>query len=231
MSHQRALILGDLHMPFHCKRTLQAAIEHAETLKPTVIIQVGDLNDEYCFSRYPRSHNKNTPQEELLAAKKFATKMWADLRKAAPRSERYQLLGNHDIRLNKRIMEKLPELYEILDFTERFEFDGVQTLNTDRDILNINLNGERISIHHGFLSKLGDHVKHFQNSCVVGHSHRPGIVYEPIHGRQLFEFNVGYMGDPKSHVFKYGATVKQKWGRGFGVIDEDGPRFISTEKD
>lgn len=230
MSEQRALILGDLHMPFHCRRSLQTAIEYAKELKPNVIIQIGDLDDQYCFSRYPRSQNKNTPQEELLAARKHGTKMWEDLRKASPKADRYQLLGNHDVRLNKRIMEKLPELYEMLDFESLFEFDGVQTLASDRDILNVTLNGERISFHHGFLSKLGDHVKHFQNSCVVGHSHRPGIVYEPIHGRQLFELNVGYMGDPTSHVFKYGATVKQKWGRGFGVIDANGPRFISCEK-
>ncbi len=170
------------------------------------------------------------PAARKAAAKKASKPKPAAKRKAAPKADCWQLLGNHDIRLHKRIMEKLPELFELLDFDHMFEFDGVQSLSSDRDILNLTINGEQVSFHHGFLSKLGDHVKYFQKSCVVGHSHRPGIMYEPIHGKQLFELNVGYMGDPNSHVFKYGSTVKQKWGRGFGVIDPQGPRFISCEK-
>jgi predicted MPP superfamily phosphohydrolase len=230
VKEQRALILGDLHMPYHCVKTVEAAIECAKQLRPDLIVQVGDLNDQYCFSRYPRSTDHDTPKQELLKAKKEAAEMWKRLQKASPKAVCYQLLGNHDIRLNKRIMEKLPELYDLLDFGSMFQFKDVNTLASDRDILNVTLNGENISFHHGFLSKLGDHVKFFQNSCIVGHSHRPGIVYEPIHGRLLYEFNVGYMGNPAAHVFKYGATVKQKWGRGFGVMDSKGPRFVSTER-
>lgn len=216
-------------MPFHCPATLARIITAIEKTQPKYIVQMGDLYDMYAFSRYGKSLNLATPAEELMAGLETARTFWTAVKKVAPASRRYQLLGNHDERLRKKVAEKLPELSGLVDVSSLFSFPGVESLKSDRDVLELTVQGEPWALHHGFLSKAGDHVKYFQKSCITGHSHRPHVLPMKIHDKVLYDFNVGYTGNPEAEVFKYGATVKNHWIRGYGLIDNLGPRFVSLE--
>lgn len=229
-SQTYAVILGDTHHPFSCHRSLTKAYALIEKLQPQYVVQVGDVYDLYSFSRYGKSLNHTTPASEVHKARKAAEKMWDAVRKASPKSKLHQMLGNHDARLYKKIEEKLPEMVGLLGWDDLFTFDGVTTAKSDRDILKLNLGGKKVYFHHGFLSKPGDHLRYFQQNTVIGHSHRGHVLYDTTHDKMLFEANAGYLGDPRSHVFKYGAVAgKNKWTRGCLVIDELGPRFTSFE--
>jgi predicted phosphodiesterase len=227
---QSVLIIGDTHFPYTDADGIKKVIAAAKATKPTYIVQMGDLFDQYAFSKYPTNPNYGTPKAELDAAIKDATKMWADLQRAAPAAKCYQLLGNHDVRLSKRIAEKLPELCGtgLVRLADCYQFEGVETQQSDRDVLELRVNDEPVAFHHGWLSKLGDHVKYFGQSCVVGHSHSPGVVYHRRHNAAHFELNAGYLGNPRSHVFSYGATA-QKWTRAYASIDMYGPRVVALE--
>jgi predicted MPP superfamily phosphohydrolase len=219
------LAIGDCHFPWACAETVRKIIAAVAKHQPRYIVQVGDLYDQYGFSRYGKSLNVMTPADELANARNHATLMWSEIRKLSPATKCYQLLGNHDMRLAKKVQEKLPELAGLVDAGSLFSFKGVESMKTDRDILELTVQGESVAAHHGFLSKIGDHLRYFGKSCIIGHSHRPHV----LPAGNKYELNVGYAGDPTSEVFSYGATIKNHWTRGYGLIDSLGPRFVSLE--
>lgn len=229
-SEQTALIIGDVHAPYTDTAALKQIIVQAGRLKPTFIVQMGDLYDQYAFSKYPKSPNHDTPVKESERGRLLAEWMWASLRKAAPKAKCYQLLGNHDVRMSKRIAEKVPELNGMIGqyALEPFLFDGVETSGSDRDALELVINGAPVVFHHGWLSKPGDHAKYFARNTVIGHSHSPHTLFHRHHRGAIWELNAGYVGNPDSHVFKYGSPM-HKWTRAYATIDKHGPRVVQLE--
>lgn len=194
-------------------------------LKPLHIVQLGDLYDFYSFSRFPRTHNLMTPLQEVEQGRKEAEAFWRDIRKAAgPKAECYQLIGNHDARPAKRVLEKAPELGHLVErgLSGLWDFKDVTTMPSDREELVLS----GIVFHHGW-RKHGDHVKHNHQSTVVGHLHTGGTVFVAIKGETLFELNAGYIANPLAVPMSYGAQKRfRKETQGVGWIDDLGPRFI-----
>lgn len=223
----KILILGDLHLPFHNKAALKKAVDLVRRIKPTHVVQIGDLYDQYTFSRFTKK-NIELPQREVDKAFGLAKKMWEDIQKAHKGVKCFQILGNHDVRLSKRIAEKLPEIQEIFGvlMNDFYTFKGVKTLYDDREELRI---GD-VMFTHGYRSKLGDHCRFYGQRTVVGHSHTGGVVYEQRHGETIWELNAGFLADENSEPLSYRPSRTSKWTLGVGVIDEFGPRFIPFKK-
>lgn len=221
----KILILGDCHFPYHSEKALKEALYAVKHEKPTHVVQIGDLYDQFVFSRFTKK-NIQMPEAELESGRERAVRMWSSISSTLGKSGSYiQLLGNHDVRLIKRLAEKIPEAQEILGksfLKEYYTFKGVQTIEDDREIHTVG----RIAFHHGFLSKLGDHLRYFGSSVVVGHSHVGGVVYEQRAGEILWELNAGYLADETAEPLKYRPTKSCKWTLGFGLVDGYGARFI-----
>lgn len=222
-----AVVLGDCHFPFADKRALNKVYALIERLQPQYTVQIGDVLDLFAFSRYGKSANHSTPASELKSGRREAENMWLSVGQAAPKTIKKQLLGNHDARIYKKIEEKLPELAGILGLDDIFQFKDVTTAKSDKDILKLKFGATPVWFHHGFLSKPGDHVKFFGQNCVTGHSHRGHVLYDHTYSKVLYDANCGYLGNPKAHVFNYGAVTKNKWTTGCLVIDDLGPRFVN----
>jgi predicted phosphodiesterase len=223
MNYRKLLGVGDCHFPYSSDSAVRDLLRYIKAEKPDMIVQVGDLYDQYAFSRYGKSLNKDTPNAEMERGKRKAAEMWREI--VATGATCIQLRGNHDVRLAKRIAEKLPEATDFFDDSRLFDFPKVQVAKNDRDPMPIRLCGEKVLLHHGFLSKTGDHVKYFRENVILGHTHRGHTHFERMGKRVLWELNCGFMGDEKSHVFGYGAAP-HRWTLGWGVVDENGPRFI-----
>lgn len=222
MKH-RILIVGDTHMPFHNKWAIKKLYESIKQLKPTHIVQIGDLYDQYSFSRFTKK-NITTSTKELSSARKAGDTFWKRCRINAKHALCYQLLGNHDIRLTKRIADKVPEAYEFVkeELDRLYTFKGVKTIYDERELLKIG----NVSFHHGYLSQLGAHSKSHGCNIVVGHSHVGGVVFEQRAGKIIWELNAGYLADETSEPLRYRPTKTSKWTLGVGFIDSSGPRFI-----
>jgi predicted MPP superfamily phosphohydrolase len=222
MAHT-TVILGDFHSPWFSRPALASAIELIEAVQPTHVVQIGDLYDFYSFSRYARSHNVITPALEVKQGRKHAEEMWSKVAKAAPRSKRFQILGNHDTRIQDRIAEKAPELESLLDTEALFRFDGVHTVMDPKEELVL----DGVIYQHGFRSKLGDHARYNQRSTTVGHSHTGGVIFHRNLDGIYWELNAGWLGDETAPVFRYRDQKRiSTWTRGAGLIDEHGPRFV-----
>lgn len=219
------LCLGDVHAPFINKKTFLKVLSFVDTLKkkPDYIIQIGDLYDFYSASRFPKNPNITTPEQEVLDGRACAEEMWRSLKKRAPRAECYQLLGNHSMRPNKKLMELAPELFSYFIPKPLWDFPGVHTIRDIRTELIL----EGIAFQHGHRSKPGDHAAYNGISTVVGHSHKGSVTFLPQISKELiWELNCGYLADPSHEALKYTPQKFNKWLHGIGYIDELGPRFI-----
>jgi UDP-2,3-diacylglucosamine pyrophosphatase LpxH len=225
------LCLPDTHLPWINKSAVSKLIELIPKIKPKTIIQLGDLYDLYSMSRFPRSQNIITPADEILEARMGAEELWRILRKKAPRAQCYQIVGNHDaLRIQKKVYEKAPELEAFLNYKHLWEFKGVETYHDFREplVLEHEVWGP-IYFQHGFLSRPGQHAKHFMGHTVHGHIHKSWLHWVGVHNQSFFELNCGYLADPHSKVLNYTKTKFTEWTAGVGVIDDLGPRFINLE--
>ena len=210
------LILGDLHAPFINEKAVKEAVYlHSKNLKPDTVLQIGDLYDQYGFSRFSRK-NIELPDSELKRGREVAEDLWKSVQARRPGARCIQILGNHDIRAIKRAQEKLPEAQDLVreSILELYRFKGVETVEDDRDTTQV----DGIVFHHGWLSRSGDHMRYFGRSTVVGHSHTGGTVFEQRHGRTLWELNCGYLADEESEPLRYNPVKISKWTTGFGLI-------------
>lgn len=219
--YKKVVIIGDTHFPWASKNALQKILRFISSYRPHFIIQIGDLYDFFSASRFPRTYNLITPSEEVLQGRMCAEQMWAQIHKLAPQSKLIQIKGNHDDRPYKRLLEKAPELEPFFKIDPLFEFPQVETIHDSSQELVI----DGVCYQHGF-RKSGDHMKHNLMNTVHGHTHRAGVHYMMLHGRLVWELDVGMVGDLKAKPLQYSP---QRWSQctvGVGMIDPWGPRFI-----
>jgi predicted phosphodiesterase len=220
-----AAIISDIHWPFHCQRVIDAFWVYIEEYQPEWVIVNGDAWDMFSHSKFPRSHNIFTPRDEEKMAREQNEKFWAEVRRRSPNSKCVQMMGNHDIRPLKRILESYPsaEDWVARELERLFTYEGVKTIHDPREELHL---AEDIIVFHGYRSKLGDHRNYTLLSCINGHTHVGGVVWRQIRGGVLFEMNSGVAGDPMSKGLTYTPQKITHWTPGFGAIDAFGPRFI-----
>lgn len=221
--------IGDMHLPFISKPVFDWVLRSIIAPRKEdihAIVQMGDLYDFYSFSRFPK-RMQLTPEQETSRARAMAEKCWARIHRAAPKAKLFQIKGNHDARLMKRVVETAPELEHLISHKELFEFPNVTTLQDDKDSLKI----WDWHFIHGF-TKPGKHVEavHFKNVCCA-HTHRGGSWTYRIQAQQkpklVTELNAGFMGNPFDSALIYRPMRRFfNWTWGVGIIDSWGGRFV-----
>lgn len=222
-----AAIISDIHWPFANQRVVDKFLEYVSGHQPHWVIINGDAWDMYSHSKYPRSHNVFTPRDEQSLAREKNTSFWKSIREKSPNSKCVQMMGNHDIRPLKRVLEVYPaaEDWVAKALEELFTFDGVKTVFDSREELFLN---ETTIVFHGYRSQLGAHRDYTLLNCINGHTHLGGVSFRRIRGTTIYELNSGVAGDPESKGLSYTPQKITHWTPGFGVIDQFGPRFISV---
>jgi hypothetical protein len=224
--------LGDKHEKWGCPKTEQAFLTELVRGDYDYIVQMGDAFDFFSASRFARTHDLITPEDEIRESFEKLTKFWDKVRKLKKsHAQMIMLLGNHETRPWKRLLDQAPELLTFMDMKKYFRFPEVIVAPDAKSEIKL----EGIIFHHGWLAKLGDHAKYFNESCVVGHTHVGGVVYHARgDGKVIWELNAGLAADRHSTPMKYRETTYCKWTNGFAIIDELGPRFCPisiVEKD
>lgn len=221
----RFLCVGDTHFPFHDRQRLPMIYEVARREKPDIIVQLGDLFDLFNWFRDSQSREVMTPRDELSLARWEADAFWGRMADAAPKAARFQILGNHCVRILKKCTRGAAELegvLEMLDFRQLWRFPGVETMPDSRTPLEAG----GIVFHHGWQSSLGRHCQHFLRNTVVGHTHHGGVYFVRHFDRTLWELNCGYIADPNSPAMSYTFASVSRSVPGYGWVDGRGPRFV-----
>lgn len=229
MRRRKGFFLGDIHFPFHHPVILPLALYFATKGNYSYICQVGDLYDWYSAAKFPRSFNVFTPQHEKQWSRYYAELMWKMIHEKCPKAELHQIKGNHDVRPNKRIMEKAAEFEEDIEspMKEHYTFDHVRTIHDASEELYI----DDICVIHGYLSGIGaKHAEFNLKNIVCGHTHRGNTSFIRHNGHDggcLWEANAGYLANPYARGLRYTNQKRAtRWTWGFLHVDEHGPRFV-----
>lgn len=216
--------ISDIHWPFVKQPVVDRFHEYNGDVKPRYIILDGDAHDMYSHAKFPRTHNLFTPREEQAMARKMNEDFWIEIKKRNPNAECVQMLGNHDLRALKRILEAYPEAEDWISekMKELFTFPGVKTVFDPREEFIIG----NIAIFHGYRSQLGSHRDYTLLNVITGHTHRGGVVFRKIRNETLWELNCGYAGDPEAKGLTYTPQRITEWTHGFGIVNKYGPQFI-----
>ena len=223
-SFEPILAIGDTHFPFAHQKTLEKVYRFAEKHQPKHIVQLGDLMDQFSHSRFPASRNYYKPDEEMALARSQAETFWKEIQKAAPKAKCYQIMGNHDVRALKLILNAAPTLESVISkyIETLYHFEGVQTVTDYREELII----QGVMFHHGYMGRHGQQRDFVLNNLVSGHTHRGAVVYRALKDRTIWHLDAGYLGDAESKALSYTAQKVTGWTLGWGFVDEYGPRFI-----
>jgi len=214
----KVFVISDMHFPFHSKRGYKKILKLIALEKPTHVVQIGDLLDQYVFSNYPRKM-EITPDNDVSRGLLLAHDMWAKIKKIVPKAKCYQLIGNHDVRLSKRINERIPELAGFFNHKSLYKFKGVWTAPSDRSFLTL----FGVKYVHGWLSRSIDHARHFNAPTVHGHRHRPTVEVERP---GLWSMDVGFCANEKSAPLQYTMSKLTKWTMACGIVENGQPRLI-----
>lgn len=222
----KILVIPDLHFPFEHRGACRILWKRICQVKFTHIVQVGDLLDQYSYTRFAKK-NIYLPERELKDGREKAADMWAKIRAEQPQAACIQILGNHDVRAIKRAQESLPAAQELVrdSLLELYEFEGVHLVRDPREEFIIN----DIAFLHGYRTKLGDHTKFMHMNTVHGHTHRGGVAFIPMNDKILWELDAGYLADKNKEPIAYTPQRTSNWTLGWGEIDNFGPRFCPID--
>lgn len=114
---KRIGILSDIHFPYYDKEALNAAIGYLRKWKPDCILLNGDVIDCYHLSRFERDPRQRSFKYELDMLRLFVQK----LNTLFPKTRIVFRCGNHELRYESHILNRIPELVEL----ELFSFENV----------------------------------------------------------------------------------------------------------
>jgi predicted phosphodiesterase len=223
--YPRLAVISDVHWPFDNARVIEAFHSHIEKTQHDWVILNGDAWDMYSHSKYPRSHNVFTPREEERLSRERNEEFWKEVQKRCPKAKCVQMMGNHDVRPFKRVLDAYPEAEDWIaeKMGKLFTFDGVKTIMDPREELFVS---EDTIVFHGYRSQPGAHRDYTLYNCINGHTPVGGAVFRRLRGQTLWELNSGVAGDPEAKGLTYTPQKITNWTPGFAEVDTDGPRFI-----
>lgn len=172
-SSERALILADIHVPYHSiafiERALNTALESSGN-KLAAIIIAGDLFTFDQISKYSKAHNMPRMETEL----EIGGSMLLYLAKHAPV---YITNSNHDSRFANR-MDTQFSLKRLMNAALNGRKPANQIFTTERDYLF--LNNDFIIGHLTNASGIAGKIAHniaqkYQRHCLAGHDHITGV--------------------------------------------------------
>lgn len=200
MNTKSILILSDTHFPYAKKEYFSWIKKIRDKIKPTMVVQIGDLIDAHSISQHLHSPELPNIKYELDLARKNIK----DLRKIF-KCPMPILWGNHDIRIQK-LAEKsaipnsfIKHINDILAINPKWNW-------TWHDKLVVNLpNKTKVFFTHHFKANALASSKELGMSYVCGHQHtKSSLEFWSSPTYLNFALCVGCSIDPKHEAFKYG---------------------------
>ena len=215
---ERVFIWPDTHCPWHDKRSVKCALKALKAFKPDHLVILGDFMDVYSLSRHDKSPSRTIRFAQELAITK---KLLERINDAAGSAKRYYIMGNHERRIEKYLISKAPEIYELIDLPSLLNLDRLGFTHIDYlDHLRI---GNLILAHDIGHAGKGAHSQSLNvmgMSIVIGHTHRMSMVIEKKlqTGELVTGATMGWLGHPDTmKEYMPASKVKRFAISGFGV--------------
>jgi predicted phosphodiesterase len=222
---KHALVLSDIHLPYHSISAISAAIQYAKERNPDVIILNGDTLDCHRLSRFVKDPDKRNFAGELDSFQNF----FQVLRKQFPKAEIIFKLGNHEERYEHFLMEKASELIGVEEFLiEKIIHKRAEGVIVVKDKRIIKAGGLNILHGHEFGGSIFSPVNVARGlflrgkvSALQGHNHQTSSHTETdMNGRITTTWSSGCLAELHPMYLPI-----NKWNHGFAMIEIDGDDF------
>jgi predicted phosphodiesterase len=226
---RKLAILTDIHLPYHNKEALLAAVKHIRDFEPDTILLNGDILDFEKLSRFVTSPRKPDVVFELDMWKAFAK--W--LRDYFPNTNIYFRNGNHELRLLMYVRRNAAALEGLVDFEQIMQFNNFGIKFVDNVI---GMNFGELCVYHGHevyggvgainIAKVVLDRTHINSA--IGHFHRTQeFSRKSAHDKVIACWSIGCL---QEHRVDY-MPVNQ-WNYGFALVEfeKDGKFHFMNKK-
>lgn len=188
----RFLIINDLHIPYHCKKSIEKAIKYGKSKKVDSILLNGDIIDFFPISRFNKSPENPNLQIELNAT----VQVLQYIRKSFPKATIYYKIGNHEDRLSKYINEH-SELFSLdcLKLKSLLKFQELKIRLVDSNTI---MRIGSLFIAHGHETKAGgltpakNMLNKWHCDIAFGHLHRTDeFHFRKFDGTYIKTYSIG----------------------------------------
>lgn len=217
----RALILSDLHVPYHDKSAIMQALTFGGANEIDTIILNGDTCDFFSISKWETDPRQRNFKEELKTVHSFMDFLCATF----PKARKVFKLGNHEERLQSYMRHKAPELLGL----ECLDYDALLGLSNR----GIALVGDKRPIQLGDLTVIHGHEYRFAISnpvnparglflrckdyAICGHFHQPSQHSErTVKSRSIATWSTGCLCDLHPEYLPL-----NNWSLGFAFVEVD----------
>lgn len=215
MKLERILFVPDCHFPYHDKNAWALMLKAARKFRPDTIVTLGDFVDFYAVSSHDKDPNRRRNLEWEVEQ---ANGGLNDLDKLGAK-RKYYVSGNHEDRLERYLMQKAPELFNmvripgLLKLAER----GWKYVPYRRDVQV----GKVYITHDTGTAGANAHQQSlatYQGNVVIGHTHRIGYaVVGNARGKPHVGAMFGWLGDFDSVDYMHRVKAARDWAHGFGI--------------
>lgn len=217
----KTTVIGhDFHVPYQDKSAVRIFLSVLKEVQPSRVVLLGDVFDCGQISRWSTPADRLTKiQDDIDEGAGFV----ADCRHAAPKSEIWFQLGNHEDRITAWA-SKNPEMANMRFIKEPKKFFGLEKLGRInvvpylehmRILDTILTHGHRACKNSGATALAN--IQSFGRSTYCGHSHRASRVHWTIGDQVLTGYEGGCMCDLEPKYLPKGSA---NWQQGFAVAHE-----------
>jgi len=220
---------GDSHHPMNDKSRCEVFLDDIRRRQPDAVVLMGDIWDAYRIARFTHTM-KDAPNtlEELDSVQRFL--YW--VRKAAGPARVVYLKGNHELRLDKHMADRVPEIYklEAANLPELLKLAdiGIEWVDDHDDLV---MDG--VTYRHGDIVRKDpgktalEYVSRYAASYAIGHCHRMATVQKRVGDSVLTGIECGCLCSMKA---AYDYCYKPDWCRGYIVVRDGVPEQIKLER-
>lgn len=212
---EKILFIPDCHFPYHDQLAFDLMMEAALDFKPDHVIIGGDFIDMYAVSAHDKNPQRAMKLEEEITASVDA--LWRV--KGLGAKNNVFVSGNHEDRLNRYLMQKAPELYQLINIQTVLALDK---LGFEYVPYKSHYKLGKLFITHD-TGKAGYNAHKqaldaFGRSVVINHTHRIGYLTQgSIDGDRHVGAMFGWLGDIKQVDYMHNVNAVKDWSLGFGI--------------
>lgn len=220
-------IMSDIHIPYHDADSINTTITYFKAVGVTEIILLGDVCDFYKISFFKCDPSRMRLLDEVAVARKWLI----DLRKEFPDHKITYVMGNHEVRLERYVADRAPELAGLygvtlpgilgLDVIDIEFIDNVDRMVKGESPLTIGkltlLHGHEVKASYGSVNIPRLYFTKTHANTLFGHVHKSqNYITKNIHGRIMGAWAIGCLCRLREHYMPI-----NEWVHGFTVVRVD----------
>ena len=222
---KRVIVFSDAHFTDTTTTAFKALLLMIKEFKPQVIVCNGDAFDGQVLSRFPSINydQKPTVLDELKACRYHLD----EIVKHKPAGCRLiWTLGNHDMRYEAWLVNKVPEYSGVDGFSLKYHFPEWETCWSfwigEDTVVKHRYKGGRMAGYNNLTAAMNTNI-------ITGHTHV--LCASPITGYQGTWWGVqtGCLANPLSSTFEYTEDSPKDWRSGFVLLSFDQGRMLMPE--